>query len=159
MQLTRYTDYALRVLIYLAVHPSRLATISEISCAYGISRNHVVKVVHELGSLNFIKTQRGKQGGMQLAHSAKDINVGEVVRKMEKNLNIVNCTGPACPILAACDLKTALYEARDAFFTVLDRYSVADLTERRIDFLTSTLDSRAKADPPKRSTRPRLSRS
>ncbi len=129
MQLTRYTDYSLRVLMYLAVHPERLATITEISTAYAISRNHLVKVVHELGTLGFIQTQRGKQGGIRLAHAAADINIGEVVRKVEKNLNIVNCTEPRCPILPACDLKGVLFQARDAFMAVLDDYSLADLVK------------------------------
>jgi len=127
MQLTRYTDYSLRVLMYLAVHPERLATITEISTAYDISRNHLVKVVHELGTLGFIQTQRGKQGGIRLAHTPADINVGEVVRKVEKNLNIVNCTEPKCPILPACDLRGILFQARDAFMAVLDDYTLADL--------------------------------
>lgn len=131
MQLTRYTDYSLRVLIYLAVHHERLATITEISEAYGISRNHLVKVVHELGTLGFIKTQRGKQGGLRLAHAAEQINVGKVVRQVEKNLAIVNCSEPVCPIMPACDLRAMLFKARDAFFDVLDRHSLADLVGNR----------------------------
>jgi Rrf2 family nitric oxide-sensitive transcriptional repressor len=144
MQLTRYTDYSLRVLMYLAVHPDRLATITEISDAYSISRNHLVKVVHELGNLGFIKTQRGKLGGIRLACAAKDINVGNVVRKVEKNLNIVNCTDPVCPILPGCDLKSVLFEARDAFLEVLDRHTLADLTNQRRRQLTTLLASRSR---------------
>jgi Rrf2 family nitric oxide-sensitive transcriptional repressor len=129
MQLTRYTEYSLRVLMYLAIHPERLATITEISGAYNISRNHLVKVVHELGTLGFIKTQRGKQGGIRLARTADELTVGEVVRQVEKNLEIVDCTDPACPILPVCDLRDALYQARGAFFEVLDGYTLADLTK------------------------------
>lgn len=128
MQLTRYTEYSLRVLMYLAIHPDRLATITEISGAYNISRNHLVKVVHELGTLGFIKTQRGKQGGIRLAREADHLSVGEVVRKVEKNLDIIDCMEPACPILPVCDMRDALFEARDAFFKVLDSYTLAELT-------------------------------
>ncbi|MEJ2347525.1 MAG: Rrf2 family transcriptional regulator [Gammaproteobacteria bacterium] len=141
MQLTRYTDYSLRVLMYLAVHPERLATITEISDAYDISRNHLVKVVHELGTLGFIKTQRGKQGGIRLARAPKEINIGEVVRRVEKNLDIVNCNEPACPILPACDLRDVLFEARDAFLSVLDSYTLDDLTAQQTKQLRALLPS------------------
>ena len=135
MQLTRYTDYSLRVLMYLAIHPGRLATIGEISDAYAISRNHLVKVVHELGGRGYVHTQRGKLGGISLARSPADINIGDVVRHTEKNLEVVNCTAPACPILPACDLMSVLFEARDAFLHVLDRDTLADITggERQND--------------------------
>lgn len=128
MQLTRYTDYSLRVLMYLAIHPDRLATISEISEAYGISRNHLVKVVHELGSRGYVRTQRGKAGGLTLGRAPDQINIGDVVRHMEKTLEVVNCTAPACPIRSACDLTSVLFEARDAFLGALDRYTLADIT-------------------------------
>lgn len=128
MQLTRYTDYSLRVLMYLAIHPDRLATIGEISQAYDISRNHLVKVVHELGSLGYVRTQRGKLGGISLGRDATQINIGDVVRHTEKTLEVVNCTAPACPILPACDLMSVMFEARDAFLAVLDRYTLADIT-------------------------------
>ena len=130
MQLTRYTDYSLRVLLYLAVHADRLVTISEISDAYGISRNHLVKVVHELGGLGFVRTQRGKSGGMELARPAAEINVGDVVRHTEKTLTVVNCNTPLCPIRPACELRDLLFDARDAFLAVLDQHTLRDLTER-----------------------------
>ena len=130
MQLTRYTDYSLRVLLYLAVHADRLVTISEISDAYGISRNHLVKVVHELGGLGFVRTQRGKLGGMELARPAAEINVGDVVRHTEKTLTVVNCNTPLCPIRPACELRDILFDARDAFLAVLDQHTLRDLTER-----------------------------
>lgn len=130
MQLTRYTDYSLRVLLYLAVHADRLVTISEISDAYGISRNHLVKVVHELGGLGFVHTQRGKSGGMKLARPAASINIGDVVRHTEKTLAVVNCSEPPCPIRPACDLRGVLFQARDAFLSVLDQHSLQDLTAR-----------------------------
>lgn len=130
MQLTRYTDYSLRTLLYLAVHTDRLVTISEISGAYGISRNHLVKVVHELGGLGYVHTQRGKLGGMKLARPAADINLGDVVRHTEKTLAVVNCSEPVCPIRPACDLRGVLFQARDAFLSVLDQHSLADLTQQ-----------------------------
>ena len=130
MQLTRYTDYSLRVLLYLTVHADRLVTISEISDAYGISRNHLVKVVHELGGLGFVRTQRGKAGGMELARPAAEINVGDVVRHTEKTLTVVNCNTPLCPIRPACELRDLLFDARDAFLAVLDQHTLRDLTER-----------------------------
>ncbi len=131
VQLTRYTDYSLRVLMYLAVHTERLVTISEISTAYDISRNHLVKVVHELGSLGFVRTKRGKQGGLELARPAAEINIGDVVRHTEKTLAVVNCHEPPCPIRPACDLRGVLFEARDAFLAVLDRYTLRDLTDQQ----------------------------
>ncbi len=139
VHLTRYTDYSLRVLMYLAARPERLVTISEISSAYEISRNHVVKVVHELGSLGFVRTQRGKQGGMELARPAAEINIGDVVRHTEKTLAVVNCNEPPCPIRSACDLRGVLFEARDAFLSVLDRYTLGDLTHQRQRAMLRTL--------------------
>lgn len=139
MQLTRHTDYALRVLMYLALEPERLATISDIANAYDISRNHLVKVVHELAGHGFVKTFRGKGGGMQLARDADDICIGEVVRRMEGNLEIVNCTAPSCTILPGCLLQGVLYEARDAFLATLDGYTLEDLLRRRRSRLGSLL--------------------
>jgi len=139
MQLTRHTDYALRVLMYLALEPERVATISDIATAYDISRNHLVKVVHELGGHGFIKTFRGKGGGMQLARDAGSIVVGDVVRRMEGNLEIVNCTGPRCAILPGCLLKGVLYEARDAFLATLDTYTLQDLLHQRQQRLSGLL--------------------
>lgn len=137
MQLTRHTDYSLRVLMFLALHPGRLVTCAEIAEAYDISRNHLVKIVHELGKLGIIHTVRGNTGGMRLARALEAITVGEVVRKME-GLEIVNCTNPDCAILPACTARDVLAEARDAFLAVLDRYTLEDLVvgrERQLDRL------------------------
>jgi len=127
MQLTRRTDYAFRVLVFSAMHPQRLVTITEMADSYGVSRNHLVKVVHELGQLGFIETQRGKGGGTRLARAPKTIGLGEVVRSMEETLDIIDCKGTGCPILPACALKDILNEARDAFLHTLDRYTLADI--------------------------------
>jgi len=129
MQLTLHTDYALRVLIYLAQKDDELATISEITDFYRISRNHLVKVVHHLAQENFIHTTRGKHGGMCLARSAKLISIGEVVRRMEPNFDIVECfskSNQPCKVSPICTLKEVLHRAGSEFLTLLDQYSVAD---------------------------------
>ena len=130
MQLTLYTDYSLRVLIYLGIRPSRQATITEIAKSYGISRNHLVKVVHNLSNLGYIKTSRGRGGGMLLAHHPKDINVGEVVQKTEANFDLVECfdkENNTCPISPGCALIKALKVARSSFLDVLNQYTLADV--------------------------------
>jgi Rrf2 family nitric oxide-sensitive transcriptional repressor len=130
MQLTSYTDYALRVLIYLALHDDRLVTIAEMASAYGISKNHLMKIVHQLGQHGFIETVRGRGGGLRLRQSPAQLALGQVVRQMEPHFNLVECFDPTtnrCPITPVCGLTHVLVEARDAFMTVLDRYTLADL--------------------------------
>lgn len=134
MQLTRYSDYSLRVLIYLAVRPRQLATIDEIARAYGISRAHLMKVVHQLGRGGFLETVRGRGGGFQLARVPEEIGVGEVVRFTEGTLDLVECFDPAtsrCRIEPACALQGVLKEGLDAFLETLDGYTLADLVSRR----------------------------
>ena len=134
MRLTTFSDYGLRVLIYLGVHRGRLATIAEIARAYGVSENHLMKVVHHLAQRGYVETIRGKGGGMRLARSPADINVGKVVRESEDNLAFVECFDRAtsdCRIASACLLKKALGEALDAFFASLDRYTLDDLVGSR----------------------------
>ncbi|QKT02635.1 Rrf2 family transcriptional regulator [Ectothiorhodospiraceae bacterium 2226] len=131
MHLTRHTDYALRVLMYLALEPDRVATISDIAGAYDISRNHLVKVVHELGGHGLLHTSRGKGGGIRLARPPDSITVGEVVRRMEGSLQIIDCASPRCAILPQCRLKGALEEAARAFLTTLDGYTLHDLVQQR----------------------------
>lgn len=129
MKLTHYSDYSLRVLIFLAVRTERLATISEIAASYNISRNHVVKVVHHLGQLGYIETLRGKRGGLRLAGKPEDINVGKLVRDTEASLQIVECFGDdkACVLSPVCVLKSVLNEALLAFLATLDNYTLKDL--------------------------------
>lgn len=130
MQLTLHTDYSLRVLIYLTQTRDDLATISEIADFYNISRNHLVKVVHHLSSAGFIQTTRGKKGGMKLARSPELISVGDVVRRMEPNFDIVECfnaDNPACVVESACALKATLYKACKEFLSVLDGFTLADV--------------------------------
>lgn len=129
MQLTLHTDYALRVLVYLTQTGEDLATISEIADFYQISRNHLVKVVHHLSSAGFIHTTRGKNGGMKLARSPELISIGDVVRRMEPNFDIVECfnaDNPACVVTSVCALKSVLYKASNEFLGILDRFSLAD---------------------------------
>lgn len=135
MRLTRYTDYSLRVLIYLGVNEEGLGTISAISERYGISRNHIMKVVFELGRLGYIETIRGKGGGIRLRRPPEQINVGELVRHTESDLNIVECfgSGNACHITPTCVLKGVLGEALSAFLNVLDSYTLADLIAPKRD--------------------------
>ncbi len=135
MQLTRYTEYSLRVLIYLGIKHDARVTITEVADSYGISRNHLVKVVHNLATLGFIRTYKGKSGGMRLARPAEMINLGEVVRQAEASLEIVNCWKPRCPLTPSCFLRSALAEASDAFISVLDRYTIADLVKNRKQLL------------------------
>lgn len=133
MQLTQYTDYALRTLIYLALADGN-ATITEISERYGISRNHLVKVVHNLGKLGYITTTRGRQGGLRLACPPAAINLGEVVRRTEPNFHLVECFDASrnqCAITPACRLRGVLDEAFRAFTGVLDGYTLEDLTQNQ----------------------------
>lgn len=133
MQLTLHTDYSLRVLIYLAQKKDGLTTISEIADFYHISRNHLVKVVHHLSTENFIHTTRGKHGGMRLARAPELISVGEVVRRMEPNFDIVECfsaSNQPCTVVSVCALKEVLYRAGNEFLAVLDKYTVADATQQ-----------------------------
>jgi len=135
MQLTYYTDYSLRVLMYLAVHRRRMVNISEIADRFGISRNHLVKVVHNLARGGFIKSYRGKGGGIELARDPARINIGEVVRYTEGPPKPVECFDVErnrCVITNVCGLAEVVAEACDNFFATLDRYTVADLLKRRV---------------------------
>ncbi len=130
MQLTQYTDYSLRVLLYLGLHPERRCTITEISEAFDVNRNHLVKVVHNLSSSGWITTIRGKAGGMVLAFPPEHINIGAVIRHTEPHFDLLECFNyeeNTCAISPACMLRHALYKARKAFMDVLDAYSLADV--------------------------------
>lgn len=134
MRLTSYTDYCLRVLIYVAAQPEGRATIAEIARSYAISENHLVKVVHFLGKEGFLLNARGRGGGLRLARAAEDINVGDVVRRAEGPPVMAACFDPAarpCSIYPACRLRDALADAAAAFHAVLDRYTLKDLLGSR----------------------------
>lgn len=139
MQLKRYTDYSLRVLIYLGAHPDQVVSINEIAQAYGISRNHLLKVVNGLMEQKLIQTFRGKTGGLQLARAPHKIKVGEVVKYMEGHSGLVDCNEPYCPIQPACTLKHALLEAQQAFYTSLNRYTLASLLKDKQSKLVQLL--------------------
>lgn len=129
MRLSTFSDYSLRVLMYLAERPGRLATIAQIAEAHAISENHLMKVVHQLGRAGYLDTVRGKGGGMQLARPPEDIVLGAVLRETETDFALVECLGGAscCRIQPGCRLKSVLGEALGALFVVLDRYTLADL--------------------------------
>ena len=130
MKFTYFTDYSLRTLIYLGVQQNMLVTISEVAKSYGISQSHLTKVVHQLANRGYIQTTRGKGGGMRLARLPQLINIGDVVRDMEDNVDLVECfnaKNQSCPLLPACILKSVLAEARKNFFDTLGRYTLADL--------------------------------
>jgi Rrf2 family transcriptional regulator, nitric oxide-sensitive transcriptional repressor len=133
MRLTTFTDYSLRTLIYLALRPDRLATITDIAETYGISANHLMKVVQQLAQGGDIVTLRGQHGGLRLARPAREINIGAVVRRCEPDMTMAACfIGPGqCAIQPACGLTGVLTEALGAFLAVLDRYSLADLIRER----------------------------
>ena len=132
MRLTTQSDYALRVLIYLAVQRKELSTIAEISDRYGIPKNHLMKVVQQLAREGFIVTVRGRAGGLKLAHPPAAINVGQVVRAMERDAVLVECFGARrddCVIAPVCRLRGALSEAMEAFFHSLDGHALAELVD------------------------------
>jgi Rrf2 family nitric oxide-sensitive transcriptional repressor len=142
MRLTNFTDYTLRALIYLGLHQNedRLVTIGDIATAYGISENHLMKIVHHLGKQGFIETTRGKGGGMKLALAPEQINLGDIVRGTEEDLAIVACfqkNGPPCPIESVCVLEGVLGRAMQAFFNEIDGHTLADLLKPRNKLLNA----------------------
>lgn len=131
MKLTSFTDYSLRVLMYLAADPQRRATIAQISAAFEVKENHLTKVVHHLGKCGWVATVRGKGGGLMLAKPATAISVGMVVRDTEGRAGPAECFSPEqnnCAISSCCHLKGVLAEAVSAFYLVLDGYTLADIT-------------------------------
>jgi Rrf2 family transcriptional regulator, nitric oxide-sensitive transcriptional repressor len=133
MHLTVFSDYTLRVLMYLALQAPRLATIPEIAAAYGISENHLMKVVHRLARAGIVESVRGKGGGVRLARPPDDIRLGAVVRASEGSAPIVECLSDAphaCRIARPCLLKGILVRAFDALYDSLDEHTLADLVEK-----------------------------
>jgi Rrf2 family transcriptional regulator, nitric oxide-sensitive transcriptional repressor len=141
MRLTRYTDYSLRVLIYLGLQTERLSSIREIADLYGISESHLMKVVQALGQSGYVATLRGRGGGLRLAKPPNEINLGDVVRNTEDDVALVECfaEGGACRIAGPCRLRHLLKDALDAFFAVLDRYTLADLLQPNRNMLKQSL--------------------
>lgn len=132
MQLTRYTDYALRIMLHVgAQQDARLSSVSEIASAYGISKNHLMKVVQHLGQGGFLTTVRGRNGGMKLGRPASEITIGALVRHTEQGFDLVDCS--SCLVAPACTLPRILGEATRAFLAVLDGYTVEDILVRKVD--------------------------
>ena len=130
MHLTLHTDYALRLLMLLAMEPDHLHTIEEVAQRYSISRNHLMKVTQTLVQAGFVESLRGRSGGLRLGRSAAAINIGGVVRATEDGFALVECFEKernTCVVASACGLRGPLAEALSAFLAVLDRYSLADL--------------------------------
>src|SRR5699024_1737341 len=138
MRLTNYTDYALRVLIYLAVKDSdEKSTITEITEAYNVSRNHLMKVIHQLGRIGVIETTRGRGGGIVLAKQPEDITIGSIVRETEEDFHMVECFNSGanhCVLSPVCGLRSVLGEALAAYLAVLDKYTIADIIDQPLMF-------------------------
>ncbi len=138
MELSRFTDYALRVLMFTASRDPEKVTLRELSDAYRISHHHLVKIVHKLGALGYLRNQRGRSGGIHIGRPPEEIRVGDVIRHTETHFNLVECFNSEtdmCRISPACQLKGVFHEARDAFLGVLDAYTVADLVQQRRSIL------------------------
>jgi Rrf2 family transcriptional regulator, nitric oxide-sensitive transcriptional repressor len=135
MQMTNFTDYCLRVLMYVAVaSPGKRATVVDIATAFGISRSHLTKVVHRLGKTGALRNVQGRGGGLELARPAAEINVGAVVRSVDAGTVLVECFDlktNRCVIAPTCRLRDALGAANEAFYKVLDGYTLADITSNR----------------------------
>ena len=129
MQLTQFSDYSLRVVLYLAARPDHPVSLQQISVAYGVSQHHLVKVAGRLIEAGFVTSVRGRNGGLRLSRQPDAINIGAVVRATEPHFNLVECFDQAhnaCPIEKACGLKGVLREAQAAFMRELDRHTLAD---------------------------------
>lgn len=131
MKLTLFTDYSMRVLLYLGARPERLCSIAEVARGYGVSQNHMMKVVNELARSGYVESVRGRFGGIRLGKAPEAINIGAVVRHTEDGFNLVDCD--SCLIAPACGLTGVLKEALGAFLAVLDKYTLADMLGRRSD--------------------------
>ena len=134
MRMTFHTDYALRMLVYLAMRPDGICTVHQVAESYGLSRNHLLKVAQTLSRLGYIETIRGRAGGIRLAMPVAKINVGALVRSTEEDFSLVECMqqqGGACAISPACMLKGMFSEALEAYLAVLDKYTLADAVRNR----------------------------
>lgn len=138
MRLTTYSDYALRMLIYAAIKPGSFVTIREISEAYGISKNHLMKIANDLSQAGYLRTSRGRNGGLCLAKAPQEINIGKIIRMTEAGIVLVECGDPRtnqCVITRACRLKHVLFDALEVFYRQLEQTTLADLVEEPKDLL------------------------
>lgn len=151
MELSRFSDYSLRVLMYAAARDNQKVTLSELAQAYRISHHHLVKIVHYLGKVGYLNNRRGRSGGIQLGKKAEEIRVGDVIRHTETHFNLAECFNPAtdmCRISPTCRLKGVFHEARDAFLDVLDHYTLEDLVQNRNPILRLLSLNGANPPPP-----------
>lgn len=134
MQLTRFTDYGLRTLMYLAARPEEKSSVKEISEHYGISRNHLVKVVHRLSQLGYIETMKGKGGGIKIAQGTEKLRLGDLITQLEPNMNMVECFDAktnTCRITGSCQLKHYMFEATNSFVDTMNKYTLADTVQNK----------------------------
>ena len=133
MQLTKFTDYALRVLLFLAQNQDKRVTIDDLANHYNVSRNHLMKIVHSLSVAGFIRSSRGRNGGLNLGMPANSITVADVILHTEKNMDLVECfeTGSNCMLESDCVLRHVLHRAQDSFMEVLSLFSLTDIIERQ----------------------------
>lgn len=134
MRMTLHTDYALRMLIYIATRPDRTCTVMDVAEAYELSRNHLIKVAQTLRDLGLLETTRGRTGGLRLLRPPGEIGIGALVRATEEEFSLAECMqtcGRPCAISPACRLKGLLHEALSAFLAVLDKYTLADLVRNK----------------------------
>jgi Rrf2 family nitric oxide-sensitive transcriptional repressor len=137
MRLTKHTDYAFRVLIYLASMPGdRLSTVQEIAEKFDVSRSHIMKIVHKLAGAGLIHASRGQHGGIKLGQPKEAINLRTVIELMEATLSPVNCDEPVCIIKKKCTLKNILFEAQRQFLDHVERYTLADLAEPTVSIVS-----------------------
>ncbi|AZG71438.1 Rrf2 family transcriptional regulator [Shewanella livingstonensis] len=142
MQLTRYTDFGIRILMYLAVQPEResLFRIAEVTSVFELSSNHVAKIIHQLGKMGYLQTVRGKSGGFRLAKVADKVLIGQLVRDLENTLSPIDCESPYCRFTPICQLKGVLAQAVTAYLAVLDQYTLADIVANKSEILSTLPD-------------------
>mgnify|MGYP006428664883 FL=1 len=134
MQLTSFTDYGLRTLMYLSSRCEDTASVKEVAEYYGISRNHLVKVVHTLSQHGYIETTKGKGGGMKIAAGSQNLRLGDLIMQLEPNMNMVECfdaKNNTCRISANCQLKHYLFEATQNFIHTMNKYTLADTVKNK----------------------------
>ncbi|MBR9728575.1 Rrf2 family transcriptional regulator [Shewanella intestini] len=142
MKLTRYTDFGIRILMYVAMQPERevLFRISEVTEVFELSSNHVAKIIHHLGKLGYIQTIRGKSGGFKLAVEASEINLGTLVGQLENSLAPIDCNEPRCRFTSACAFKGILGKALAAYMAVLAQYTLADIVANKEELISTLSD-------------------
>lgn len=140
LEISLYSDYSFRVLMYLALHGQKLVQIKTISEAYRVSENHLVKVVQHLVRLGYVASVRGRSGGIRLAKAPEEIGLGEVFRRTEPSLKLLACFDTEhslCPIMNVCELNGVFQQALKCFLDELDRQTLADIVGRRLQMIST----------------------